>query len=326
MLLTLLWRPARAENDDWQGIDSLVTKNDSVERFFSLRYGILNGYTKYRIEFSGGASELEFPLNNSMWGATAGFTFKKDPKDMNNAAKLEFRWYTNTGRDAGKLKDSDWIDDDIGYFRDVFGVNLGQNHSGVDIYSESEASAEARFIDVNYFYNLYPDQYLSFGPKIGYQTIRFAYDINNVNQVGYGPYAPYETLSQNGKVLDYQVDYDLIYLGVDVVLGSPDKVLCTAGFGYSPWTKAKDRDDHIARFKLSEADASGDGYLLDGSADWRFLPNWGLTASGQYTKVHTTGTQHQSFYDGPLVGTTYDVDDIISAYWWQANLGIKYFF
>lgn len=327
-LLALLCGQSWAEEEEgWQGgLDSLVTKNDYVERFISLRRGIINGYTKYRIEFTGGASELEFPLSNEMWGATAGFTFKQDPRDLGDQARLEFSWYTNAGRDAGKMKDSDWIDDDISYFREIFGINLNQNHPGADIYSESDAALTARFIDLNYFYNLYPDQYFSFGPKIGYQNIRISYDIDNVVQVGNGPYAPFETVSQSGKVLDYQVDYQIIYLGLDVIMGSPDNVLGTAGVGYSPWTKAQDRDDHLAREKLSEGDASGDSYMLNGSVEWRFLPEWSLSAGGQYSQIHTTGTQHQTFYNPADGGLTFNVDDTISAGWWQASLGIKYWF
>jgi outer membrane protease len=300
------------DTEQWQSVGDMTGPSNSIGKFAGLQYGYLQGHTKYHIDFTGGASELEFPLAGNIWGAKAGFTFRKSPDDIKEAARLEFNWLTTSGGAGGTLKDSDWFDND--------------NHPGVDVYSESDATLQAVMMDLNYYYNLYPEEVYSFGPKVGYRLDKFTYEVRNARQVGYGPYALAGTASVDGKVLEYTVRYETIYLGVGVDFGSSADWQFTGSFNYSPWTRADDEDKHVLREKLSTGVATGSSYLTDAQFQWRLSPDWSVGLGGEYETIHTKGNQHQSFYGGPNSGITNDVDDTISAVWWQANLGIKYYF
>ncbi len=277
----------------------------------ALHSGFLQGHTKYRINFSGGASELEFPLDVPVWGVKGILGYKKSAGDLNETARFSFTYLTNISQDAGKMKDSDWIDDD--------------NHDGLDVYSESDSELRAEIYAFDYLYNMYPNQKISFGPLAGYQVYKYKYRIYNTVQVGYGPYSS-ETASVNTKTLDYNVRYEAIYLGVGLISGEIDKVIFNAGFGYSPWAKATDRDDHVIRQKLSTGEGHGTAYIFKGDAAWQFASQWSLQTAGQYQKFDTNGSQHQISYDPSLADLVFDVDDNISTQSYFVTVGIAYYF
>lgn len=309
--------------DDWQS----QTQPLYTTRALALHSGFLHGYTKYRINFSGGASELEFPLDVPVWGVQGILGYKNSASDLNETARLVFTYLTNTSQAAGKMKDSDWIDDDIGMMRYIYGIDISQNHDGVDIYSESDTELKAEILAFDYLYNLYPDQLISFGPLAGYQAQKFQYCVSNTVQVGYGPYSSVEGASANTKTLDYYVKYEVIYLGVGLLSGDTKNLTFNAGFGYSPWVRANDRDDHVLRKKLSTGDATGFAYVFKGDAEWHFATQWALHIAGQYQKFVTDGTQRQIFYDDPdLADVVINVDDKISAKSYFITAGLVYYF
>jgi outer membrane protease len=295
---------------DWQ---SQVTPPLYTTRVLALHSGFLQGYTKYHINFDGGASELEFPLDVPVWGVKGILGYKSRSSDLNETARLTFTYLTNTSQDAGKMKDSDWIDDGV--------------HDGLDIYSESDTELKAELFAFDYYYNLYPNQLISFGPLAGYLVQKFKYRIYNTVQVGYGPYSSFATLSVSSKTLDYYVRYEAIYLGAGLISGNIEDITFNAGFGYSPWAKASDRDDHVQRKKLSEGEANGSVYIFKGDAEWHFASQWSLQAAGQYQKFNTDGAQHQTSYDDPPnAGDFNDVDDKISAVHYFITVGVAYYF
>ena len=97
-------------------------------------------------------------------------------------------------------------------------------------------------------------------------------------------------------------------------------------FAYSDWAEARDRDDHVLRYKLSEADCQGQAYLINVDLEWNFLPQWVLGLDAEYMDIETTGKQHQRFYAGTYVGTTYEVDDRITSSYWSGIVKILYEF
>lgn len=310
-------------DDDW----SSQTQPMYTTKALALHSGFLQGYTKYRINFSGGASELEFPLDVPVWGVKGILGYKDSSSDLNETARFTFTYLTNTSQDAGKMKDSDWIDDDIGMMHYIYGTDISQNHSGVDIYSESDTELKAEILAFDYLYNLYPKQLISFGPLAGYQVQKFTYRASNTVQVGYGPYSSVAGASANTKTLDYFVKYEIIYLGVGLLSGDTKNFTFNAGFGYSPWAKAQDRDDHIARKKLSTGEATGFAYVFKGDAEWHFSSQWALSFAGQYQKFVTDGNQHQIFYDDPsLADVVIDVDNTISTKSYFIIAGLVYYF
>jgi outer membrane protease len=271
--------------------------NGRIYLDLGVQSGYLKGDTTYRITFLEGASELEFPLKAYLFGPEISWGYKNSQKQ--DKLQVKFKWLNNISRNSGKMKDSDWIE--------------GDGQPGLDIYSESDIELKAYIIDVNAIYNFWPIKQLSIGPMVGYKYQRFEYDVKNTKQIGIGIYAPDYTASVSGRTLDYEVVYHIPYfgLGSNILFGKKFRVNMTGG--YTPWATAKDRDDHILRYKLSEADVEGYTYFASLNAILNFLPHWFLIISGEYMKIHTTGTQHQSFYAGPYVGWTADVDDKITS-------------
>jgi outer membrane protease len=259
--------------------------------------GYLKGDTTYRISFPEGASELEFPLKTYLLGPEISWSYKNPQKQ--DKFRVKIRWLTNIGHGSGKMKDSDWIE--------------GDGQPGLDIYSESDIKLKANIMDVNAIYSFWPIKQLSIGPMMGYKYQQFKYNVKNTDQVGIGIYDLFYTTSVPGKTMEYKMVYHIPYFGLnsDILLGKKFKVNMSGG--YTPWASAKDRDDHILRYKFSEGDTDGYTYFVNLNAIWNFLPHWFLTISGEYMKIRTTGTQHQSFYAGPDVGQTFDVDDKITS-------------
>jgi outer membrane protease len=284
-----------------------------------LQSGYIDGDTTYRISFPGGASELEFPVRTYLIGPHVVWGYQNAQKQ--DIVRLEAKWLTNLGDGKGKMKDSDFIDDDSAFF----GMPVPDN-PGLDIYSESRMDLGVDIIDANLVYNFWPVKCLSIGPLVGFKYQRLEYDVSDTNQVGFGPYAADFTASVSGKTLDYWVKYYIPYFGLssDLMLGN--KIRMNFKGAYSPWTWAEDRDDHLLRFKRSEGDTDGYAWIASVNGSWNFLPHWILTLGGEYTKIHTTGDQHQSFYDGPLMGLAFDVDDKITSEQWYYSVTVTYRF
>ena len=282
-----------------------------------LQFGYLHGDSTYHINFPGGASELKFPLMTYLLGPQIVWGYK----NARNLDKLrvQLKWITNVGRGSGKMKDSDWIDDDSAFLG--FPV---PNNPGLDIYSESTIKLRANIFDANLIYNFWPIKFFSIGPMLGYRYKHFKYDVSDLNQIGFGPYAPFFTSSVPGKVLKYKVAYSLPYFGLnsDILFGKKFQINMNAG--YTPWAFAKDEDNHLLRYKLSKGDTDGFAFLANLKGSWNFLPHWFLILSGEYLKIRTTGTQHQFFYDGS--GVSFDVNDRISSKQWLASFMIAYRF
>lgn len=284
-----------------------------------LQSAYLKGDTTYKTDFPYGASELEFPLNTFLLGPEMGLSYKNTQNQ--EKIRLNVKLLTNIDDGSGKVKDSDWIENDANFL----GIP-GYNNPGLDIYSKSDIKLRANVADINLIYNLWFIEQLSIGPMLGYKYQNFKYDVSDVNQVGYGLYYYTDTGSVSGNVADYEVTYHIPYFGFssDILLG--EKFQANIKLGYSPWVSASDRDDHILRYKLSEGDTDGYARFINLNANWNFLSNWFLGVGYEYMKIHTTGDQHQFFYAGPLLGITYGVDDKITSEQWLFSAMVTYRF
>jgi hypothetical protein len=261
------------------------------------------------------ASELEFPLNNSMAGVSlyVGSSHEENPRQVKGQFCLV--WLTTIDDDAGTMKDSDWIENDAAYGE--------ASHAGKDMYTESDARVQGTIFDVDYAHYFRFGARWSLGPMIGYRSQKFEYEI-------YGYRGTYWTtpVSGAGKALDYEITYKIPYIGLSsgLFFGQTNQFELWFTFAYSNWVKAEDRDDHVLRYKLSEGDCEGNAYLINLSLDWNLYPNWILGLGAEYSDIDTTGAQHQQFYAGPFVGTTYDVDDKISSSSFSTIVKISYAF
>lgn len=284
----------------------------------------ISGHTLYHISYyeglSGIESELEFLLKTYLLGLEGAIIYKD--KGSYEKFRLNFELLTNIDKGSGKLKDSDWLTDDL----DI--ALYGVAHPGKDIYSESDIKLDALVFDVNMLYNIYSASNLTTGPFLGYRYQDFRFIASNVNQIGYGPYSADYTGFIPGEALHYEVRYNFLYGGINSEFSAGSfKAGLKAGAGY---VFAKDRDDHILRYKLAEADTDGLGSFVNLNASYFFTDSLFLKAGGEYLKFHTTGTQHQYFYKAtsecPTGGCDAYVSDRISSEQWRLSISLGYRF
>ena len=286
-----------------------ATKAARKEFLMGLRLGGITGHSKYHISFPGGESELEFPLGNFFLGLEGALVLKNPKNDRQDKARLAIGWLTNVGGDSGTMKDSDWSD---GY---LWG------------YTESDSQLRAHIVDVSGIYNFWPLETISIGPMIGYRYQYFDFNIWNYSGTYYGI-----PVSRSGHVLDYTVKYHIPYYGLNSDFLFRDTFWFNSRVAFS-WAFANDRDDHLLRYKLSEASCDGPGVIVNINANWEFLPNWLLQVGGEYTYINAEGEQDQSWY-GDDPGTAVDetgwaitgIDDKITYSAWIISAYLKYKF
>ncbi len=289
-----------------------------------IKSSYISGYTLYHISYyegsSGIESELEFPLKTYLIGPEVAIIYR-DSRGKDRA-RLSFELLTNIDNGSGRLKDSDWLSDDI----DI--ALYGVAHPGKDIYSESDIELKATVFDINMFGSLYSSQRFTAGPFLGYRYQDFRFIARNVNQIGYGPYSSDYTGFIPGEALHYEVRYNFLYGGInsEYSSGSFNAGLMVA-LGY---VLAEDRDDHILRYKLAEAETDGLGGFVKANVSYFFTSSLFLKAEGQYLKFHTKGTQHQYFYratkECPSGGCDAYVSDRIDSGQWSFSLSVSYRF
>jgi len=267
-----------------------------------LRSGGITGYTKYHISFSGGESELEFPLGNFFLGLEGVLGLKNPENDKQDRARLAIGWLTNVGGDSGTMKDSDWSD---GY---LWG------------YTESDSELRAHIVDINAIYNFWPLQTISIGPMIGYRYQYFDFNIWNYSGTYYGI-----PVSGSGHVLDYTVKYYIPYYGLNSDFLFRDTFWFNSRLAFT-YAFVNDRDDHLLTQALREASCDGPGVLANINANWEFLTNWLLQVGGEYTYINADGMQDLSYYGGPYAGYTATVDDEITYSAWIISAYLKYRF
>lgn len=282
---------------------------ENVHGSLGLQTGYIKGDSTYHISFSGGESELKFPLNTALLGLKLNLSMKDRAFSNREKISLSVSWYKDIHH-SGKMEDSDWIYED--------------NHSGKDIYSESSTKINLDIVDINYVWNLLSRKNISLGPAIGYKYHRYSYEVFDTDQVGYGEYSEDYTGYVSGPTLVYSVRHKFFYFGLNSRLSLTRSFLLDIQGGYSPWARSKDRDDHILRYKLSEASCRGDAYFFKARGLWDIASDLYFDFGAQYTKINTKGTQHQLFYAGS--GEPVDVDDKITSSYWLASASFNYLF
>jgi len=269
----------------------------------------INGHSTYHISFDSswasgghGESELEFPLDNFMAGMHVVAGGRHETGGTQARGRLSMSLLGVVNKDAGIMKDSDWIENDA-----AFGE---APHEGRDLYTESDARLKGTIFDIEYAYYFRCNQSWTLGPMLGFRYHQFKYDI-----YGYRGFYWTTPVYGEGKVLEYEVTYKIPYIGLtgEALIGYKHQFRFVWSFGYSDWTEVRDRDDHILRYKLSEGECEGESYLSNVGLDWNFLPHWILSVGAEYVDIEATGTQHQRFYAGASAGTTYNVNDRVSS-------------
>jgi outer membrane protease len=282
------------------------------ELAMSLGAEVGGGDTTYRIAASDGvdsvASELQFPLSSVMLRLHGELATRAAPGDGRFVLQTSVLTAPRPRAGSGTMRDSDWLSDSL----DI--DEVGFANPGKDIYSESDAELDALVVEARaaWEFPLARAPGLVLAPIVGMLYQRFDYDVRNVHQVGYGPYAPTFTGSAAGQVLLYGVTYRVPYVGARAALAR-GKVTATADVWFSPFASAHDRDDHLLRAKLSETDASGTAWQASLGARVALGAHDFVDLQGATVRVSTTGTQHQRFYGGEFAGLEGDIDAKITS-------------
>ncbi|MFH0774684.1 MAG: omptin family outer membrane protease [bacterium] len=248
-----------------------------------LKTAYLSGKTIYHISFDNpwdygghGESELEFPMNNYLVGIDV-LIGKETQKEKGH---LGFRLLTNIDKDAGIMKDSDWIENDAAFGKPA--------HSGRDCYTESDAELSAIILDFVYVHH--PFSKTSLSPILGLRYQRFRHEI-------YGAKGSYwdepVSIGSNVNVLEYEVKYWIPYLGISSDLFLRKNFNLNLVIAYSGWVSIKDEDHHLLRNLAMKAETEGEAYLIALNSDWQILPQFELAVGGEYMNVDTSGMAKQ---------------------------------
>lgn len=252
---------------------------------FSLQTGSITGDTTYVIsgpQSGGFKSELIFPIEQQL----AEISYKL-PLNRYRIAELDFSLSKNIEAESGTFIDSDW---------------LYSYSSEKAIYSESDAyldfyKAELK-VDFLPFYKFKgSESFLSLSG--GYQKQDFDFDIQNVEQINY---LNGSKTIVDGQVLTYQIEYTFPYLAFNWKRPAGKRGLnYSFSFGFSPFLKAEDRDDHVLRDKLSYIEAQGRALLAEADLNYSFNSNFSLFAVWSYLSMEAEGTQVQKNYSGDIL-------------------------
>lgn len=294
---------------------------------FRAGVGTLAGDTTYTIGFHG----VHWPLSELAWPLDALVASAGARAEL-GVLTVEAEVVKNLTADAGKMEDSDW---------GVFALE-GCPHcdaDSLDVFSESRATLEALTLKVEAlaWYRAYPSFRLGAGAGLRYMS--YGFEASDLAQYSpswgrYGlPFDPFRAMV-DGIAITYEVTYLVPYAAVGGtwraadLFSRGDELAFEVVLGYSPIARATDRDDHVLRDKLSEADCSGSALLAGLSGSYRPGGRFFLFATIELAVISTSGTQTQTFYDEgdhdappELVGRRFFVDTEISSTQSRAILG-----
>jgi len=351
---------AREEGASSTGFKNFLFGKDALANIaLGLQTGDIAGYTKYHISFDNpieigghGESELEWPLSSTLMGIDAAFNYKGNQKSafsVPNKASLRILWLTRLDEDAGKMKDSDWIENDVGFidYYDDGTLNgsafWASNNDGLDIYSKSVAKLDkGDILDLNYTYNFLTNNITGLGIMAGFRYQNFLFSAYSLDQVGYGPYGPgpYDLTFQDTRGLkwgEYKVNSTIPYLGLSSELAWRDKISFLFNFGYSGWVTIRDQDTHLYPTTdealgmnydmISKGKSDGQAYLIDTKGNWRLAPAWLLSLGATFVTINTKGSMQQRQYlDGVLTGESEPIEEKVKSRYWLLSISLKYVF
>jgi len=258
-----------------------------IEFALAIGTGYLAGDTRYEINFveSGisGKSELVFPFDNWLVGGniSAGYY----------PLYLNFQGWGNIAeKTTGGMTDKDW-----------------ENGALVSS-TKSDYRAQIAILDFNLLYNFWQGEKpwgdvlgslkkQRLGLLVGYRYENFKDDIIGVKDL-------FTNISSypGQRVLDYEVQYRIPYLGLDWQYFDDlvDRVFDGWGVNVqvcgSPYVTAKDKDYHLLRNKLAEGSAVGSAFLLGLNTFIKTRSHWIGRLGFNYTGIWTNGKQNQRWY------------------------------
>lgn len=303
-----------------------------------LRTGMLKGDSTYTIGGSisdnqGNSDEIWDPLSELKWpldvvlislGGRAGI----------GRFSVSGAITTNATSDAGYMEDSDW-----GAYYAAFGPNpapgFSFNTASKDIFSITSTDLEALIVDVRARYTWWQGPKFSTSVGLGLQHQQFSIVASDLAQYSpsfysYGldrvfPADPFAAV-EPGPVIDYEVTYTIPFVELAGLCRFGKLLSLEAALGYSPLVRARDRDDHLLRYKLSEGSDSGSAWLFDLKLRLQATKHWFASVGVSGLFVDTSGTQNQFFYDGENSGLRITIDQTITSSQTSGSFEIGYSF
>lgn len=264
-----------------------------------------------------GESELEFPIKNNFFtGVNLEIGTLFDGDTVNKpAAKLSVMYLQAVGGETGVMRNSDWIENDIGYgATQTPSIVVPSQHAGKDIFTKSDDELVAgRIFDINWLYNFKINEQVMIGPVLGYMYQKFTHDVTGCS--GYSwidLFPPVAVNCVNETVIDFENEQSIPYFGVnsEVFFGDDDKSSISLSLLYSGWVSASYTDIHryppntppdVDRHFIGNLD--GDAYIARLNTDWYFSENWLFSVGGEYLEIKTNGREKQITYLNGVPGT-----------------------
>ncbi len=319
-----------------------------LERFY--------GYTLYQIggkvlKPAGGTerfghspiSQLKFPIDVHMASLSLRFNIAEkfslgfQVKNNNLNGALKFNTY------SGKMKDTDW-----GYWyldKATYPTNAyWAMPNTIDIYSTSDTKLSALILNGDFLYQIVKTNRFSLRFGVGFLYQNLDYTVTNLDQ-WYPSYALYASQiaatyppavalecslhkGVSGKVLTYQIQYFFPYLKLTTSVNATDRLSVSPSIEYSPLVRAKDRDDHLLRSKISKGESFGYSLTLAGRADYRLGSRLFIGATFSYTMIDTEGHQKQKgpYNDSnPIIVPIGTIENWIQSKQFLAGLSVGFY-
>lgn len=235
-------------------------------------------------------SQLEYPLDVFMAGATVGLGPTADPSLWSVKAGV----FTSVNDPGGIMKDHDWI----GILPDLTKWS----------YTESSAEMKSIILDLEVTRRILSPGKARVAAMAGFRYHRLEQDLFGADgwqrlydaEIDTFDDPVYFDTLQTTQVLYYEVKYFLPQAGLKTDLElSPNLSLSARTALALVWFK--DVDDHPFRAKLSEADGTGTGFIGSLSARYQLSSAGTGTApyigfSAEYTTLTSSGDQTQTWY------------------------------
>lgn len=315
------------------GLAGPVAAGDSQYDLW-LRSGVLRGDSSFTIGGSiadnrGNSGETWDPLSELKWPLDVTLVALGGRAEIGRIS-VRGEIMKNATSAAGSMEDSDW-----GVYYDMFDGNPFFSPSSKDISSTSETDLDALIIDVRGRCAAWRGARFSTAVGLGLLYQKFSSSASDLYQYSpsfssYGldrvfPSDPFAG-SVPGPIIDYEVTYTIPFIELSGLYRFGSLLSLEGSLGYSPLVRARDRDDHLLRLKLSEGSDSGGAWLFDLKLRLQATKHWFAAVGVSGLFIDTSGTQNQGFYGGENVGLQITIDQTITSSQTCSSLEIGYSF
>lgn len=299
-----------------------------------LRSGILRGDSTYTIGGSiadnqGNSGETWDPLSELKWPLDVVLVSLGGRVEIGRLS-LRGEIMKNATSAAGSMEDSDW-----GVYYNWSDGDSFFSPDSKDIFSTSDTDLDALIIDVRGRCAVWRGARFSTAAGLGLRYQKFSGSASDLDQYSptfssYGldrvfPSDPFAR-SILGPIIDYEVTYTIPFLEFSGLYRFGKLLSLDGSLGYSPLVRARDRDDHLLRFKLNEGRDSGSAWLFDLKLRLQATKHLFAAVGVSGLFIDTSGTQNQRFYSGENAGLQITIDQTITSSQTCGSLEIGYSF